>query len=419
MGKSRIAPTDPQVARLIVEETKRQREGIELIPSENYVSGAVLEAMGSVLTNKYSEGYPGKRYYGGNRVIDDVEELAIKRAKKLFRTGYHVNVQPYSGSPANMAVFFGLLEFGDKIMGMRLDQGGHLTHGSPVSFSGKAYKVVSYGVDKKTEKLDYAEISRLARKEKPKLIICGATAYPRVINFKKFAAIAKSAGAILMADISHIAGLVAAGVHPTPFGSADVVTTTTHKTLRGPRSAIIFCKQKYARDIDKAVFPGLQGGPHDHITAAKAVCFAEAMTGGFKRYARLIVENSQALARGLEKLGYRVVSGGTDNHLILIDVSKKGLTGKEAQNKLDEVGISVNKNTIPYDPEPPMVTSGIRLGTPAISSRGMRPRDMATIAALIDECLTGKSSGSLVSKKVIKFASRFPLPGVDGTREKP
>ena len=414
MGKSRIAPTDSKVARLIGEEIKRQREGIELIPSENYVSGAVLEAMGSVLTNKYSEGYPRKRYYGGNRVVDEVEELAIARAKKLFKTGYHVNVQPYSGSPANMAVFFGLLEFGDKIMGMRLDQGGHLTHGSPVSFSGKAYKVVSYGVDKKTEKLDYAEISRLARKENPKLIICGATAYPRVINFKKFAAIAKSAGAILMADISHIAGLVAAGVHPTPFGSADVVTTTTHKTLRGPRSAVIFCKQKYARAIDKAVFPGLQGGPHDHINAAKAVCFAEAMTGGFKRYARMIVENSQALAAALDELGYRVISGGTDNHLMLIDVSKKGLTGKEAQNKLDEVGISVNKNTIPFDSQPPFVTSGIRLGTPAISSRGMRPKDMTTIAILIDECLTGKSSESSVSKKVIRFAIKFPLPGVDG-----
>ena len=370
--------------------------------------------MGSVLTNKYSEGYPRKRYSGGNRVVDEVEELAIARAKKLFKTGYHVNVQPYSGSPANMAVFFWLLEFGDKIMGMRLDQGGHLTHGSPVSFSGKAYKVVSYGVDKKTEKLDYAEISRLARKENPKLIICGATAYPRVINFKKFAAIAKSAGAILMADISHIAGLVAAGVHPTPFGSADVVTTTTHKTLRGPRSAVIFCKQKYARAIDKAVFPGLQGGPHDHITAAKAVCFAEAMTGGFKRYARMIVENSQALAAALDELGYRVISGGTDNHLMLIDVSKKGLTGKEAQNKLDEVGISVNKNTIPFDSQPPFVTSGIRLGTPAISSRGMRPKDMTTIAILIDECLTGKSSESSVSKKVIRFAIKFPLPGVDG-----
>ncbi len=413
MGKGRIAASDPKVASLIRDEVKRQREGIELIPSENYVSGAVLEAMGSLLTNKYSEGYPRKRYYGGNRVIDEVEELAIARARKLFKTNYHVNVQPYSGSPANMAVFFGLLEFGDKIMGMRLDQGGHLTHGSPVSFSGKAYKVVSYGVDKKTEKLDYAEIYRLARKERPKLIICGATAYPRVIEFKKFAAIAKSVGAILMADISHIAGLVAAGIHPTPFGYADVVTTTTHKTLRGPRSAVIFCKEKYARDIDKAVFPGLQGGPHDHTTAAKAVAFTEAMKPSFKRYAKLIVENSRALSSSLSKLGYRIVSGGTDNHLLLVDVTQKNLTGKEAQNRLDEVGISVNKNTIPYDPLPPFTTSGIRLGTPAISSRGMKPKDMKIVAELIDECLLGKTLASLVSKKVIKFASQFPLPGVD------
>lgn len=413
MGKSRIAVSDPKLSRLVDAEIKRQREGIELIPSENYVSGAVLEAMGSVLTNKYSEGYPRKRYYGGNRVIDEIEELAIERARKLFKTNYHVNVQPYSGSPANMAVYFGLLEFGDKIMGMRLDQGGHLTHGSPVSFSGRAYKIVSYGVDKKTERLDYDEIRKIARKEKPKLIICGATAYPRVIEFKKFATIAKSVGAILMADISHIAGLVAAGIHPTPFGYADVVTTTTHKTLRGPRSAVIFCKERYARDIDRAVFPGLQGGPHDHITAARAAAFAEAMKPSFKRYAKLIVQNSQALADYLSKLGYRVVSGGTDNHLLLIDVTTKNLTGKEAQNKLDEVGISVNKNTIPYDPQPPFVTSGIRLGTPAISSRGMKPKDMKIVAELTNECLVGKATVAVISKKVIKFASQFPLPGVD------
>jgi len=402
---------DTAVGQLIAAEIKRQKEGIELIPSENYVSKEVLEAMGSVLTNKYSEGYSGHRYYGGNAIVDKVENLAIKRAQRLFKTDYHINVQPYSGSPANMAVYFGLLNFGDKIMGMRLDQGGHLTHGSPVSFSGKAYNVVSYGVDRKTERLDYGKIMMLAKKERPKLIICGATAYSRTIDFEKFAKIAKAIGAVLMADISHIAGLVAAGVHPSPFDLADVVTTTTHKTLRGPRSAVIFCKEKYARAIDRAVFPGLQGGPHDHITAAKAVCFGEAARPEFRKYARQIVKNAQSLAAALADLGYRVVSGGTDNHLLLVDVRPKGINGKEAQNKLDAVGISVNKNTIPYDPLPPMVTSGIRLGTPAITSRGVVEKDMKVVAGLIDECLSGKDSAASTKKKVINFASKFPLPG--------
>jgi glycine hydroxymethyltransferase len=408
-----VIKSDPKMASLIDAEIKRQKEGIELIPSENYVSKAVLAASGSVFTNKYSEGYPGKRYYGGNRVVDSVEELAIARAKKLFNTNYHVNVQPYSGSPANTAVYLGLLNFGDKIMGMRLDQGGHLTHGSPVSFSGKAYKIVSYGVNSKTERLDYDEILKLAQKERPKLIVCGATAYPRQIDFKRFAMIAKKVGAILMADISHIAGLVAARAHPSPFGYADVITTTTHKTLRGPRSAIIFCKAKYARDIDKAVFPGLQGGPHDHTTAAKAVCFAEDARPSFRVYAKQIIKNARALASALEGLGYRIVSGGTDNHLLLVDVSKKGLTGKAAQDKLDAVGISVNKNTIPYDPLPPKVTSGVRLGTPAVTSRGMKEKDMQVIASLIDEALTGKVTASALSKKVVQFSKKFELPGID------
>lgn len=400
---------DKVISRLLKKEIKRQKEGIELIPSENYVSLDVLGAMGSILTNKYSEGYPGKRYYGGNEVVDKVENLAIERAQKLFKTDYHVNVQPYSGSPANMAVYFGLLKFGDKLMGMKLDQGGHITHGLPINFSGKAYKVVSYGVDKKTEKLDYDEIMEIAKKEKPKIIVCGATAYPRIIDFKKFSKIAESVGAILMADISHIAGLIVGGVHPSPFGLADVITTTTHKTLRGPRSAVIFCKDKYAAAIDKAVFPGLQGGPHDHITAAKAVAFAEAMRPSFKTYAKQIVKNAKILSNEFIKKGCHVVSGGTDNHLLLLDVRSYNLTGKKAQELLDKVGISVNKNTIPYDPQPPFVASGIRLGTPAVTSRRMKEKDMIVIANLIDKTLHGKKT----KKQVVKFASRFPLPGVD------
>ncbi len=403
---------DPVISKLIAGEEKRQREGIELIPSENYVSKAVLDAMGSILTDKYSEGYPHKRYYGGNEVVDKVEDLAIERAKKLFKTDYHVNVQPYSGSPANTAVYFGLLEFGDKIMGMKLDHGGHITHGLPVSFSGRAYRVVGYGVDKKTERLDYDSIEKLALKEKPKLIICGATAYPRIIDFKAFSRIAKKVGAILMADISHIAGLIAAGVHPSPFGYADVVTTTTHKTLRGPRSAVIFCKEKYAKDIDRAVFPGLQGGPHDHITAAKAVAFKEAQAASFKQYAKQIVINSAAMAEGFAARDRKVISGGSDNHLMLVDVRSYGITGKKAQQLLDEVGISVNKNTIPFDTESPFVTSGIRLGTPAITSRGMKEEHMDIVVGFIEEALAG-GDAKKIKNKVKDFANKFPLPGVD------
>lgn len=412
--KSKI--NDRKIADLIAQELKRQREGLELIPSENYVSKDILLAVGSILTNKYSEGYPGQRYYGGNKFIDKVEKLAIKRGQKLFNTDYHLNVQPYSGSPANMAVYLGLLQFGDTVLGMRLDMGGHLTHGHKVSFSGRAYNFIQYGVNPKTELLDYEEIEQLALKHKPKMIVCGATAYSRIIDFTRLAAIAKQVDAYLLADISHIAGLVAGGVHPSPFGLADVITTTTHKTLRGPRSAVIFCRPKLAKQIDQAVFPGLQGGPHDHITAAKAICFKEAMGSGFKQYAQQIVLNAQALAKALSDKGYRIVTGGTDNHLFLIDLQAKKINGQEAQNVLDEVGITLNKNTIPYDPNPPKTPSGIRLGTPAITSRGLKVEDMLVVADIIDRALTNKDNKSKLAKirqEVIEFASRFPLPGVD------
>lgn len=408
--------TDSKIAALIADEQKRQKEGIELIPSENYVSRDILEAVGSILTNKYSEGYPHKRYYGGNEFIDEIETIAIERAQELFNTDYHVNVQPYSGSPANMAAYVALLEFGDTVMGMRLDMGGHLTHGHPVNFSGRAFNFVQYSVNPETECLDYDEIEKLALEHKPKLIVCGATAYSRTIDFERFAAIAKKVGAYLLADISHIAGLIAGGVHPSPFGLADVVTTTTHKTLRGPRSAVIFCKPKYAKKIDKAVFPGLQGGPHDHVTAAKAICFQEAQTEAFKHYAAQIVANAKQLATSLTKKGYRVVTGGTDNHLLLVDLRAINIDGETAQTILDEVGITLNKNTIPYDPNPPMKPSGIRLGTPAITSRGMKETDMVTIAEFIDRALRNPNDKAIVAKlkqEVIAFASQFPLPGID------
>lgn len=406
---------DGEVGRVFDKEEKRQIEGLELIPSENYVSKNVLTALGSIFTNKYSEGYPKKRYYGGNQFIDEAELLAIERAKKLFKTNYHVNVQPYSGSPANIAVLFGLLKFGDKIMGMNLSQGGHLTHGHKVNFSGRAYKVVQYGVDKKTEYLDYKEIEEQALKEKPKLIICGATAYPREIDFKKFAKIAKKAKAILMADISHIAGLIVSGVHNSPFGYADVITTTTHKTLRGPRSAIIFCKHQYAQDIDRAVFPGLQGGPHDHVTLAKAVAFGEALKPSFKSYGKQIVKNAQILAKTLTEGGLRVISGGTDNHLLLVDLTPLGVVGKQAEKWLENVNISVNKNTIPYDKRSPFDPSGIRLGTPAITSRGMKEKDMKSVGGFIIRTVESggdKKQLAQIKKEVIRFAKKFPVPGI-------
>lgn len=406
-----LKETDPEVYEAIRNELNRQRYGLELIPSENFTSTAVLEAQGSVLTNKYSEGYPGKRYYGGNQFIDVTETLAIERAKKLFGAE-HANVQPHSGSQANMAAYYAFLEIGDKMMGLSLTHGGHLSQGSPVNFSGKWYKVVPYYLDKETEMLDYDAIRKIAVEEKPKLIQCGYTAYPRIIDFKAFREIADEVGAYFMVDMAHIAGLIAGGAHPSPIPYADVVTSTTHKTLRGPRGAIILCKEKYAQSIDKAVFPGLQGGPLDHVIAAKAVCFKEAMQPSFKEYAKQIVKNAKALADELMKLGFRLVSGGTDNHLMLVDLRSKGMTGKEAQELLDSVGITVNKNTIPYDPQKPFITSGIRLGTPPLTTRGMKEGEMREVAGMIAKVLESKGEAMVlekVRKQVRELCERFPL----------
>lgn len=408
--------TDHTIYELIKSEEKRQKETICLIASENYTSAEVREAIGSILTNKYSEGYPHKRYYAGQIYVDEIEEIAKERALKMFglkEDKWHANVQPYSGSPANAEIYLATLEFGDTVMGMRLDQGGHITHGLPISFSGRAYNFVAYGVDAKTEQFDYDEIMKLAIKTKPKMIVCGATAYSRIIDFKKFRAIADKVGAILMADISHIAGLIAGGSHPSCFPYADIAMTTTHKTLRGPRSAIIICKKEYAEKIDRAVFPGFQGGPHDHITAAKAVCFAEAMTPGFKKYAKQIVKNCQALAEELQKQGLRIVSGGTDNHLVLVDLRALSINGKIAQQALEEAGIVVNKNTIPNDPEKPFVTSGLRLGTAAVTTRGMKETEMKKIAQLIVEVLNNVEDLKIqkaVRQEIKKFLSKFPVP---------
>jgi len=404
--------TDPKIEKLIWAEEGYQNCTIDLIPSENYCSREVREAMGSVLANKYSEGYPHARYYAGQVNIDQVENVAQERALKMFKLSadkWHANVQPYSGSPANAAVYFALLNFGDKIMGMKLDQGGHITHGLPISFSGRAYKIVSYGVDPKTEMLDYGEIEKIAQKEKPKMIICGATVYSRIIDFKKFSQIAKKVGAYLLADVSHIAGLIVGGAHPSPFPYADIVMTTTHKTLRGPRGAIIICRKNLADKIDRAVFPGLQGGPHEHQIAAKAVCFGEAMDPEFKNYAKQIVKNAEALAKELQKNGLRIVTGGTDNHLMLVDLRGLKITGKEAQAMLEDVGIIVNKNTIPYDPQKPFIGSGIRLGTPAITTRGMKEKEMKIIADLIVATLTKSQSKDKIQKQVLKLCKKFPI----------
>ncbi len=410
---------DKEIFDLIEAEKKRQKEGLELIPSENYTSAEVMAACGSILTNKYSEGYPGKRYYGGQENIDQIELLAQKRALALFNLDpnvWHVNVQPYSGSPANSEVYLALADFNDTLMGMNLTMGGHLTHGHKVSFSGKAYNFVQYSVKKETHLIDYDEVSKLALEHKPKIIISGATAYPRVIDFKKFGEIAKEVGAIHMADISHIAGLVAAGVHPSPFEYADVVTTTTHKTLRGPRAAIIFCKKEYAQAIDKAVFPGMQGGPHEHTIAAKAIAFKEAMTPEFKDYGKQIVKNAQALAQELTNLDYSLISGGTDNHLLLIDLTNKDITGQEAQTVLDKVGITLNKNTVPYELRSPFDPSGIRLGTPALTTRGMKESEMAQIAGFINDALSLRNKPEKlgqIRQKVIKLATKFKVPGIE------
>src|SRR5215204_5807008 len=381
-----LTETDPDIAMAIRDEVERQNSGLELIASENFVSQAVLQAAGSVLTNKYAEGYPGKRYYGGCEFVDVAESLAIARAKELF-AAEHANVQPHSGAQANMAVYFTLLKPGDTVLGMNLAHGGHLTHGHPLNFSGKLYTIVPYGVRKDDERIDYDEFEKLADQHKPKMIIVGASAYPRVIDFARMGAVARRVGSPLMVDMAHIAGLVAGGVHPSPVPHADFVTTTTHKTLRGPRGGMVMCRAQYAKDLDRAVFPGVQGGPLMHIIAAKAVCFKEALEPGFADYQRQIVKNAQRLAAGLAAAGFRLVSGGTDNHLMLVDVFSKGLTGKVAEAALDKANITVNKNAIPFDKNPPMVASGIRIGTPAITSRGMGEPEMDAIAGLIARVL--------------------------------
>ncbi len=376
---SQLDVVDPEIAHVIREEEKRQQGKLELIASENFVSEAVREAQGSVLTNKYAEGYPGRRYYGGCEFVDVAEKLAQERARRLFRTEY-VNVQPHSGSQANMAVYFAVLQPGDTILGMNLSQGGHLTHGSPASFSGRLYRVVSYGVRRDTETIDYEQVAQLAHEHRPKMIIAGASAYPRIIDFRRFREIADAVGAYLMVDMAHIAGLVAAGVHPSPVPHADFVSSTTHKTLRGPRGGLILSPAKYAKILDSQIFPGIQGGPLMHTIAAKAVAFQEALQPSFREYQQSIVENSQRLAAELTTLGCRLVSGGTDNHLMLVDLTPMGLTGKTAEETLDQGGITVNKNAIPFDPQKPSITSGIRLGTPAVTTRGMGTENMATIA---------------------------------------
>jgi len=411
-----IARKDPQVADCIRGEMGRIRSGIELIASENFVSKAVLQAMGSIYTNKYSEGTPHHRYYGGNEWVDAVEDLAVERAKKLFGAE-HVNVQPLSGSPANQAAFFALMELGDKFMGLSLAHGGHLTHGAPVNFSGKLFKAIPYGVDKETELLDYDEIKKIALAEKPKMILSGLTAYPRKLDFKAFAEIAAEVGARTMSDVAHIAGLIAAGVHENPCPVTDIVTTTTHKTLRGPRGAIIMCKQEFAEKVDKAVFPFLQGGPHDQTTAAKAVAFGEALEPEFKDYARQILKNSRALADELMARGFRLVTGGTDNHLMLVDLTSKGVGGKQAETLLGEVHIYVNKNMIPFDPRKPMDPSGIRIGTPAATTRGFKESEMKVVGECIARVIEkpgDEAAKTKVKADIAELCRQHPLyPGFE------
>lgn len=406
----KISKVDLELAQAIEKEVARQRGNIELIASENFVSEAVLEAVGSPLTNKYAEGYPGKRYYGGCECVDIAEDLARERAKKLFGCD-HVNVQPHCGAAANTAVYFAMLNPGDTILGMNLAHGGHLSHGSPVNISGKYYNVIPYGIDDNTHRIDYEEVRRLALEHKPKMIVCGASAYPRIIDFAKFSEIAKEVGAYLMVDIAHIAGLVVAGLHPNPVPYADFVTTTTHKTLRGPRGGMIMCKEEYAKAIDKAVFPGLQGGPLMHVIAGKAVCFKEALSDEFKEYQTQVVKNAKALAEGLVAEGFDLVSGGTDNHLMLVDLRNFKITGKEAEKRLDEVNITVNKNAIPNDPESPFVTSGIRIGTPASTSRGFKEEDMKIIAKLIALTLgeNFEEKKEEIRAEVRKLTDKHPL----------
>ena len=405
--KELVLPVEPELAEAIFLEKNRQSSKIELIASENFVSPAVMAAQGSVLTNKYAEGYPGKRYYGGCEFVDIAENLARDRVKKLFGAD-HANVQPHSGANANTAVYFAMLQPGDTVLGMNLNHGGHLSHGSPVNISGKYYNFEAYGVEEGTEVIDYDKVRARALETKPKMIVAGASAYPRTLDFAKFREIADEVGAYLMVDMAHIAGLVAAGLHPNPVEYADFVTTTTHKTLRGPRGGLIMCKEEYAKQIDKAIFPGIQGGPLMHVIAAKAVCFHEALQPEFKEYQKQIVANAKALADGLQNQGFRLVSGGTDNHLMLIDVKSKGLTGKEAEKMLDDANVTVNKNTIPFETESPFVTSGIRVGTPAVTSRGMKEAEMGEIAAIFETVLLKKDEEK--AKEMVKaLTDRFPL----------
>jgi len=404
-----IKKVDLEVADAIEAEVNRQRNKIELIASENFVSNAVIEAMGTPLTNKYAEGYPGKRYYGGCENVDVVETLAIERAKELFGAE-HANVQPHSGAQANMAVFFAVLNPGDTVLSMSLAHGGHLSHGSPVNMSGKYFNIVPYGVREDSSVVDYDEIRKIALECKPKLIVAGASAYPRILDFEKFAAIAKEVGAYLLVDIAHISGLVAAGLHPSPVPYADFVTTTTHKTLRGPRGGLILCKEEHAKAVDKAIFPGIQGGPLMHIIASKAVCLKEALSDDFKAYQKKIVSNAKALSEALIANGFNLVSGGTDNHLMLLDLRNMGITGKEAEHRLDEVGITCNKNAIPFDPEKPFVTSGVRIGTPAVTSRGMNEEDMKEIAELIALTLKDfEDSKEIIKQRVQTLCDKYPL----------
>src|SRR5580658_6867926 len=406
-----LEEVDPDIADVLREEGRRQGTGLELIPSENFVSEAVLEAAGSVLTNKYAEGYPGKRYYGGCEFVDRAEQLAIDRAKALFGAE-HANVQSHSGTQANVSVYMASLQLGDTVLGMNLAHGGHLTHGHPLNFSGKMYKFIPYGVTKETETIDYEELDRLAEEHKPKMIVAGASAYSRIIDFPRMAEIARSVSALFFVDMAHIAGLVAGGMHPSPVPHADFVSTTTHKTLRGPRGGLVLCKQQFAKELDRVTFPGTQGGPLMHIIAAKAVCLKEAVQPEFRAYSQQVVANAKALAAEMAKQGFRIVSGGTDNHLFLVDIQSKGLTGKDAQPALDRAGITVNKNAIPFDPLPPMTASGIRMGTPAITTRGMREADMAPIAAWIAEVLghlNDASTEERVRGEVAEFTMKFPL----------
>lgn len=409
MNFDNLEREDEQIAHLVQKEKERQENSIELIASENFVSKAVMEAMGSYLTNKYAEGYPSKRYYGGCHVVDEVEDLARERVKKLFGAE-HANVQPHSGSQANMAVYFSILESGDTVLGMDLSHGGHLTHGSPVNFSGRLFNFVSYGVDKETETINYETVRELALKHKPKLIVAGASAYSRIIDFKTLREIADEVGAYLMVDIAHIAGLVATGLHPSPVPYADFVTSTTHKTLRGPRGGLILCKEKFAKVLDKNIFPGIQGGPLMHIIAAKAVCFKEALGPSFKTYMEQVVKNAHVLAEALESYGFKLVSNGTDNHLILVDLTNKDITGKDAEILLDSIGITLNKNTVPNETRSPFVTSGVRIGTPAITTRGFKEEEMKEIASIINDAIKEKDGDLEPLKARVKaLCAKYPL----------